>query len=194
MRCSRGWPDGVTAVLLALVWSCALPATGAGAAPALAPLRAVGVWSTYSYSLPSLRSCEVGDGLSLVKVAGPTALRVTNVQVLYGNDFKSRWASVTYELISFRRGTTEGQLAASFKLGALGNGLTRTPAIGGELKPLMTSQLWYDIVALVKVTVNRAASWSIDGLRVSYRSGSTTNATILRQSVKLPMTQFCASS
>jgi hypothetical protein len=166
----------------------------AGAAPSIAPLRSAGDWSSYTYTLKSLKLCEVGDGLSLVKVTGPSPLRLIDLDVLFGGDAKASQARVTYQLISFRRGTTEGQLGAMFNLSALDNGLSYGPALGGVMEPLKTSQLWYDIVARVKVLANHGKPWSINGLRVTYRSTTTTYTTVLRQSVKLPTTQFCASS
>jgi hypothetical protein len=164
------------------------------AAPLVAPLKIAGIWSSYSYRLPTLKTCEIGDGLTVVKVAGSTALRVTALQVLYGGDAKSSEAHVTYQLISFRRGTTEGQLLATFDLGALTKGLSYGPALGGVLEPLTPSGLWYDIVARVKVIANHVSTWSIDGLRVTYRDNSATYTTTFHESVKLPSTQFCASS
>ena len=195
MGSRRFHPRLIFAVLLVtVVWSCWLPVTGVSAAPVVAPLRTAGIGASFSYSLPSLKSCEIGDGLTVVKVAGPLALRVTNVQVLYGGDVTAREVSATYQVISFRRGTTEGQLANNFTLGALGNGLSHGPALGSELQPLNVSQLWYDIVAHVKVTANRDKPWSIEGLRVTYRSDTTAYATDFRQSITLPITQFCATN
>jgi hypothetical protein len=166
----------------------------ASAALGVAPLRTAGVGASFSYSLPSLKSCEIGDALTLVKVAGASVLRVINVQVLYGGNAKASEASVTYEVFSFRRGTTEGQLADNFKLGALGNGLSHGPALGSELQPLGTSQLWYDLMAQVKVTANHDEPWFIKGLRVTYRSGASVYTTIFRQSITLPVTEFCATT
>lgn len=167
----------------------------AGAAPSTAPLRYAGDWaSSYSYKLKSLKRCEVGDGLSLVQVAGLSSLRLIDVDVLFGGDAKASEARVTYQLISFRRATTEGQLGATFNLSGLDNGLNYGSAVGGVMEPLRKSQLWYDIVARVKVIANHGEPWSINGLRVTYRSSTATYTTILRQSVKLPSTQFCASS
>jgi hypothetical protein len=182
---------GVALVLAALVWASG-PYVAHGESSTLAPLRAAGTGATYVYSLPSLKSCEVGDGLTLTKVAGPSAIRVTNAEVLYGGGATPRDAKVTYLLISFRRGTTEGQVAASFKLGALRNGANLGPVYGGVLEPLASSQLWYDIVARVQVIANHATSWSIQGLRVTYRTGTSIYTTTFRQSVKLPRTKGCA--
>jgi hypothetical protein len=177
---------------MTITWSCWLPVTETSAAPVVAPLRTAGIGASFSYSLRTLKSCEVGDGLTLVKVAGASGIRVTNVQVLYGGDANAREASVTYQVISFRRGTTEGQLQNNFSLGALANGLSHGSALGSELEPLKTSQLWYDVMAQVKVTANHDEPWFIKGLRVTYRSGTTAYATIFHQSIKLPATEFCA--
>jgi hypothetical protein len=188
------WPlkVGVAALLVTISW-CSIQASDVFAAPSVAPLRVAGAWSASPYELPTLKSCKVGDALTVVDVAGSTALRLTGLQVLYGGGARPSEAHVTYQLISFRRGTTEGQLGATFNLGALTNGLSYGPALGGVLEPLRSSGLWYDLVARVKVIVNHAQPWSIIGLRVTYRSTSAAYASIFRQSVKLPTTQSCAS-
>jgi hypothetical protein len=183
---------GAALLLAATLWASGLYVADAGTST-LAPLRAAGIGAAYVYSLRSLQSCEVGDGLTLTKVAGPSAIRVSNVEVLYGGHATPREATVTYQLISFRRGTTEGQLAASFKLGALHNGANLGSVYGGVLEPLASSQLWYDLVARIQVVANHATPWSIHGLRVTYRSGTSTYTTIFRQSVKLPPTKGCES-
>ena len=71
-----------------------------------------------------------------MKNVGTIPLRITAISVLYGDGARADEAHTTYELISLRRGTNEGQLGATFKLTALKGGVDLGNAVGAELEPI----------------------------------------------------------
>jgi hypothetical protein len=161
---------------------------GASAASAL---RYASNGANYAYTLKLVKTCEVGDGLAVVKNVGATPLRLTSIAVLYGDGARADQASTTYELISMRRGTSEGQLGATFDLTGLYGGVAMGNAVGGVVQPISTSGRSYDIVAKVLVIANHHKSWKITGLRVTYDVGSSAYTTVLAQSITLSSTSVC---
>jgi hypothetical protein len=147
--------------------------------------------SSYSYELSLVKTCEVGDGLAVVKNVGTTSLRLTSIAVLYGGA-RADQARTTFALISFRRGTNEGQLGATFDLSGLDGGVDLGNAVGGVIEPITTSGRSYDIVAKILVLANHTSSWKIDGLRVTYDVGARAYATVLAQSITLSSTSDCS--
>lgn len=164
--------------------------SSASGAPASA-LRYADSAASLAYKLPLRKSCEVGDGLAIVKNVSATALRLRSVTVLYGKGARAAEAHTTYELISFRRGTNDGQLGATFDLTGLSRGVKLGNAVGGVLEPIATSGREYVVVAEVLVVRNHPRAWSIDGLRVTYVAGSKSYATILPQSITIGATTRC---
>lgn len=179
--------------LVALLLSQSPYVAFAGQVASMSPLQNAGNWATkYTYTLHSLTSCEVGDGLSVVENVGDLPLRLRSLSVLYEGGAGSYAAHTTYQLVSFRRATTEGQLGATFDLAVLANGRVVGPATGGVLDPVKPSGLWYVIVARIKVAAFHRSKWGIAGLRVGYRVGTTAHSVVLRQSVELPPVDDCA--
>lgn len=172
-------------VVLTVAGSSSSAATGASI------LRYASSSAIYAYKLKLIKSCEVGDGLAVVKNVGATPLRITAITVLYGDGARADQANTTYELISLRRGTNEGQLGSSFDLTELKSGLALGSAIGGLVQPISKSGRSYDIVAKVLVTAIHTTPWKITGLEVSYRVGSSSYTTVLAQSITLSSTPFC---
>jgi hypothetical protein len=178
--------------LTALLVAATVPTAAASAATANSVLRYASGGARYAYTLKMIKSCEVGDGLAVVKNVGTTPLRITSIAVLYGDGARASQASTTYELISLRRGTSEGQLAANFDLTGLDGGVAMGNAIGGVVQPISTSGRSYDIVAKVLVVVDHTTPWKITGLRVAYDVGSAHFTTVLTQSVTLSPTPVCS--
>jgi hypothetical protein len=184
--CRRAAVGG--ALLLALLG--ALP-TGAARATSLSVLRYANSGAKDAYRLKLAKTCEVGDGLAVVNNVGSAPLRLTSITVLYADGANARQANTNFELISLRRGTSEGQLAATFDLSSVDGGVSMGNAIGGIVQPLSTSGRSYDIVAKVLVTVDHTKPWTIAGLRVTYEVGARSYATVLEQSITLSSTPVC---
>jgi hypothetical protein len=144
-----------------------------------------------AYKLKLIKTCEVGDGLAVVNNDGTMPLRLTSISVLYGDGASARQANATFELISLRRGTSEGQLGATFDLSKVDGDVDMGNAVGSVIEPISTSGRSYDIVAKVLVTVHHEKSWKIAGLRVTYKVGTRSYATVLAQSIALSATPDC---
>jgi hypothetical protein len=144
-----------------------------------------------AYRLKLDKSCEIGDGLAVVNNVGDAPLRLTSISVLYGDGASAHQANTTYDLISLRRGTSEGQLGATFHVVRVDGGVSMGNALNRVLQPLSTSGRSYDIVANVLVTVDHPKPWSIVGLRVTYRVGARSYATVLAQSITVSSTPVC---
>ena len=169
----------------------------AGAAPeragrAPAPLQfARSGMSGWSYSVGRLSDCEVADAAAVLKNVASTSIHVLSVKVVAtGGDAvpEVHWGS---ELMTFRAGSTMGEVAGSFDLTALRNGHPSGPAVGGEVAPTSRSHRWYDVVVRSKVPDGAKRDWRIYGLIVGYRLGSHTYATEFKQSIILPRSKRC---
>lgn len=156
-------------------------------------LRYASSSATYAYKLKLVKTCEVGDGLAVVKNVGTVPLRLTSLTVLYGGGARADQARTTFSLISLRRGTSEGQLGASFDLGLTGvdGGSDLGRATGQTLQPIRSSGRSYDLVADILVLNNHPKPWKIDGLRVTYAMAGHTYSTVLAQSITLTPTLVC---
>jgi hypothetical protein len=179
------------AVALATLVLLLVPAFGVSAATAVSVLRYASSGANYAYKLKLMKSCEVGDGLAVVKNVGATPLRLTSIAVLYGDGARANQANTTYELISLRRGTSEGQLGSSFDLTGLHSGVALGNAVGSLVQPIAKSGRSYDIVAKVLVIADHTTPWKITGLRVSYDVGSSSYTTELAQSITVSSTPAC---
>jgi hypothetical protein len=144
-----------------------------------------------AYTLKLIKTCEVGDGLAVVNNVGDAPLQLTSIMVLYGDGASAHQANTTFELISLRRGTSEGQLGATFALSRVDGGVNMGSAVGRVVEPFSTSGRSYDIVAKVLVTADHKKPWKIVGLRVTYKVGSRSYATVLAQSITLSATPVC---
>jgi hypothetical protein len=179
------------AIALAMLVGLSLAGSVASAATAVSVLRYASSGANYTYKLKLIKSCEVGDGLAVVKNVGATPLRLTSIAVLFGGGARANEANTTYELISLRRGTNEGQLGSTFDLTGLKSGIALGNAVGGIVQPISKSGRSYDIVAKVLVTADHTTPWKITGLRVTYDVGSSSYATVLAQSITLSSTSVC---
>jgi hypothetical protein len=154
-------------------------------------LRYADTTANATYTLKLVKSCEVGDGLAIVKNVGAVPLRLTSIAVLYGDGASARQASTTFQLVSLRRGTSEGQLEATFDLAIVDGGDNMGNAVGGVVEPISKSGRSYEIVAKVLVIGDHAQPWTITGLRITYKVGSRSYATVLAQSITLSSTPSC---
>ncbi len=179
------------AAALAMLIVLTVAVSGSSAATVASILRYASSSANYAYKLKLIKSCEVGDGLAVVKNVGAAPLRITSIAVLYGDGARADEANTTYELISVRRGTNEGQLGSSFDLTELKSGVALGNAIGGLVQPISKSGRSYDIVAKVLVIAIHTTPWTITGLEVSYRVGSSSYTTVLAQSITLSSTPDC---
>lgn len=144
-----------------------------------------------AYTLKLIKTCEVGDGLAVVKNVGSTPLRLTSITVLYGDGARADQARTTFQLISLRRGTSDGQLGSTFRLASVDGGVNMGNAVGGVIEPVSTSGRSYDLVAKVLVIGDHTKPWTITGLRVTYTAGERHYATVLAQSITLSSTPVC---
>lgn len=173
----------------AILLGAAGAAAGAGGP---GPLRyANATASAYTYRLPSLASCEVGDALAVVKVVGALPAHLVSLSLLFRGDERASGQRTTFEVYSFRRGTYVGQLADTFSLESLKLGKVVGAGPGATLWPLASKGLWYAVVARVKVVGEHRGPWSIEGLGVSYRAGATSYDQLFGESVRLPATPGC---
>lgn len=165
--------------------------TSIAQATSLSVLRYATAGAKDAYRLELKKTCEVGDGLAVVNNVGAAPVRLTSIAVLYGDGANAHQANTNFDLISFRRGTSEGQLEATFHLSSVDGGVRMGNAVGGIVQPLSTSGRSYDIVAKVLVTVDHPKPWTIAGLRVTYTVGMRSYATVLEQSITLSSTPVC---
>ncbi len=177
-------------LIVATATSLLAPSITAASPATASVLRYASTAANYHYTLKLVKTCEVGDGLAVVKNVGAAPLRLTSLSVLYTNA-RADQAHTTFTLVAFRRGTNEGQLGATFDLTGLDSGVDLGDAVGGEIEPITTSGRSYDIVAKVLILTNHASSWKIDGVRVTYDVGSRAYETVLAQSISLSSTSVC---
>lgn len=147
--------------------------------------------SSWHYSLESLASCQVSDGIAIFKNISSDPIKITHLRMLTGGGSvalaRQRW---TYELSRFRVGATTGALASSTDLTALRNGTSLGAAVGGTIEPVLGGS-WYDVVARVRMPAGRTPAWEIHGIVVNYRVGSKEFSSSFRQSIALPSTRRC---
>ena len=184
-------------VALAVVASgCASAAHHPGAASVVShrpadPLQEAGhAQNGFSYTLLDGRSCEVGDGIAIVADDGAAPVVIQQVTVSVAGASRAG-VQTSYRLLTFRAGSTDGEIAASFHLGALNNVLSSQPAIGATLRPEASSKRWYDIVARLSLDRPQPAKWQITGLTVTYSSGGRHYFAELAQQIHLPAAPGC---
>lgn len=150
----RAWSGLVPLVALLFV----IPVGGAGATT-VSVLRYANTGANDAYRLKLVKTCEVGDGLAVVNNVGDAPLRVTSIAVLYGDGASAHQANTNFELISLRRGTSKGELGATFDLSSVDGGVSMGNAVGGVVEPISSSGRSYDIVAKVLVTADHTKPW-----------------------------------
>lgn len=151
------------------------------------PLRSASQQLTiWHYSLASLASCQVSDGVAIVKNVSADPITITDVRMLTDGGSvalaRRRW---TFQLLRFRAGTTTGELAGSTDLTALRHGTSLGAAVGEVIEPVRGGS-WYDVVARVRMPAGRTSAWAIHGIVVTYRAGSQEFSSSFRQSIVLP--------
>jgi hypothetical protein len=147
--------------------------------------------SGWHYSLESLASCRLSDGVAIFKNVSSDPIRVTLVSLLTEGGGAAlaphRW---TYELLQFREGSTTGELAGSADLTALRHGRSLGTAVGSVIEPVRSGS-WYDVVARIRMPAGQTSAWGIHGIVISYRVDSKEFSSSFRQSIRLPATSHC---
>lgn len=178
---------GTLLVLLATV----VVATGVPASATTAvhgPLRVAGpTINEEDFTLLSLTTCRIFDGLTLVRNEGARPLRITAVHAVIPSEVSASKDEVTYQVRSFRAGSTRGALGAVDNMTVLG-GTLMGRAVGSVLEPSATSSRWYGVVFRVRVRQARVSPWAIRGVRVTYTLGARSYHALFRQTVRLPPT------
>ena len=171
---------------------------GAGASPASATtavkpvakaLQIAGQFDLgYSYKLFALPSCEVGDGLAVLINTATAPIRITHMAIRLPVKENT---TTHFEVMTFKPGTTPGEIAGSFDLKALRNGRDIGNALGAVLSPVKTGHLWYAIIARVHLLTNAASEWEIRGIGITYLMNGRTGSVFIAQEVRLPPTVGC---
>jgi hypothetical protein len=148
--------------------------------------------SGWSYRLGSLLHCQVADGIEVLKNDAVKPIRISRVtMVTSGGGAALANLHWSYQLMSFRRGATTGDLAGRFALTALGNGRSLGAAIGGTLSPAVLSGDWYDVIARLRLPPGHMSAWEIRGMAISYEVGSQSYVSRFTQRIRLPAASHC---
>jgi hypothetical protein len=154
------------------------------------PLRLANtVAEGFTYSLLDLSSCEVGDGLTIVSNTGTKAVRVLDLSL----DSPAATASgdrSSFDVVAVKAGSTPGEAGTTFALTKLGG---RSVGPAPTLLPEATSGLSYVLVDRIAVRGAHATRWSVNGIGVTYRSGTTTYVTVFPQLLELAAVHSCAT-
>jgi len=164
---------------------------GSASSESLNSLKPVGNFgSGYIYTFPSIRQCEVNDGVAVVKNASRSSIKIIAIRAAFSSaeDTKN-----VYLIYAFKAGSTRGEVSASSDVQGLQNGKLLGSAINARLEPITKSHLWYVLVARINLLKNANSKWSILGLQVTYRIGNAVLRTRFRQRIDLPPTQGCDS-
>ncbi len=179
---------GVGVIAFAFVTALAPVSPTTGATTGQFPLRVAGATITYEdINLTSLATCHIFDGLTILKNVGSVALHITSINAVIPTDLRSSPDRVVYQVRSLRSGTTQGAVGAVESMNVLG-GTNIGGARGATLLPVGSHPLWYVVVFRMAVLHPRSAPWAIRGVRVTYRSGTTTYHAFFPQTVRLPAT------
>jgi len=185
-----GFAFATVSVVVALVVTLVLiPTTlASGAAVRDEPLRAAsGLTASEGFTLDSLATCNVFDGLTIVKNMGSKPLQIVRVNAIIPTEMAPLKDKITYQLRSFRQGSTTGAVGAVANMPVLGGRILGN-AVGGVLQPIASSSRWYVVLFRIKVIQPHASEWTIRGLRVYYTVGQKGFSTALYQTVRLPRT------
>jgi hypothetical protein len=178
---------GVATLFVAVVVSLAgLFSAPVGASSSIAgPLSgARDTTSTAAYSLLTLPTCQIGDGITILKNSGKRSLVITSVKVITPSQTESS-DRISYELESFKAGTTTGALGATFSI-ALKGGTVVGNAVGATINSFGKEPLWYVVVVFMKLSQSYTGPWAIRGLRISYRVGTKNYHVFFSQTIRLP--------
>jgi len=183
------------AILLALAGcTSTTPHTASAANPTTEiprALQAAGDWgSDYAYTLSTVSSCEIGDGITVIENISSQPVRLGDISLQVKGAGPHSYVT-TYQVLSFKAGSTTGEVAPSFSLAALQDGKDIGPATGATLAPVSVSGLWYAIVARLHVTGAVPAPWAIEGIDVHYQLAAKSYAVGFKQTVNLPAIRPC---
>lgn len=146
----------------------------------------------FRYTLTALKSCEIGDALTVVGNTASGPATVTGLKLDVAHDPAAGADQTTYRVAAIAAGSNPGELASSFSLEVL-RGSQLRPAVGTELSPLASSGKYYEFVAFVRVLGAHPAPWQITGVTISFTSGGRSFTTDFGQDVWLPATPRCVS-
>ena len=144
-----------------------------------------------TFTLDSLSSCRISDGLAVVRDVGNHSIRVTAVSTVIPSDTTITRDRTTYQLLSLRPRSTTGEVGALFNLTAMGKTVNLGSVVGGVLKPMATSHRWYAIVARIRILQNHPVEWVIRGISVTLQVDSRIYHVLIPQSIRLPATTNC---
>ena len=144
-----------------------------------------------TFTLDSLSSCQIGDGLAVVRDVGNHSIRVTAVSTVIPSDKTTTRDRTTYQLLSVGPRSTTGEVGALFNLTAMGKTVNLGSAVGGVLKPVATSHRWYAIMARIRILQNHPVEWVIRGIRVTLQVDTRTYHVLIPQTIRLPATTNC---
>jgi hypothetical protein len=147
--------------------------------------------AAWTYTLPKLTSCEVGDGLTVVFDGASTTLHITGVRLVVAPARYAPDLRTSYQLVALRKGSTTGEIADSFHLSELSKGSVMGNPVGRSLPSTGGSEYWFGVVARIRLAANVPTQWRIHGLRISYSVGAKSYATLMPGMVKLPSTTRC---
>ncbi len=157
--------------------------------PSFQPLQEAGVGAAdFSYSLPTLDGCEVGDAINVFVNRSTNGIVIRNVTVKIPDTVK---VSTRYGLLSFKAGSTTGEVAPSFKLSGLRNSTPLGSAVGATIEPLSSSKRWYVVAADVQVHSDVPRHWVIRGMTITYLWKGESFKIAYTSSIVLPPTSGC---
>ena len=147
--------------------------------------------ASWTYSLPTLTSCQVGDGLTVVLDDASKPIHITGVRLVVAPARYDANLKTSYQLLALRKGSTTGEIADSFHLAELARGKVMGNPVGRSLPSNGGSVYWFGIVARARLEANLPTPWSIHGLRISYSVGAKSYVTFMPGLVKLPSAARC---
>jgi hypothetical protein len=139
------------------------------------------------YSFGSLASCDVFDGVEIMKNTGSSPLRIVRVSADIPTESVPSRDTITYQLRSYGQSATTGAVGTVPNMPALGGHVIGSPD-GHVLQPIASSSRWYIVLMRIKVVQPRKSGWAIRGLRIQYMVGAKSFNTVLKQTVRLPRT------
>ncbi len=150
--------------------------------------------TSWSYSLPRVANCVVGDGLAVLKDEAGVPMRITGLETDLAGVPSGSTVHVTYQLVAVRRGSTTGELSGNGPLTRLAPARALRRADGATLRPASTSGLWYVVVARLHVDGHVLHRWFVRGLTVRYVTGTRLRDAFFPQHVTLQMDRSCTAA
>lgn len=139
-------------------------------------------------TFPSIQNCEISDGVTVVKNSGTRPISIISVSVDTTN---SDGVKAAYTILSFPTGKTTGEVSPSPLLTGLSGGTDMGSAIGARLEPIRKGNLWYVVVARLRLVKNATLPWQIRDIAVKYLSGKRVVKAVFSQRINLPVTHNC---